>query len=111
MASRPPIRFSRSLRLGTSNVVRRSKMFSSTIWEEDHPSAPIMPDNCCGNNCINCVWNDYFAAQADYEEKMKEYQKRATLQGRKVDVIEDFEDPSAKAFAELERKLREKNNS
>lgn len=29
---------------------------------------PVQPDNCCGNQCVNCVWNQYF-------EEMEKYQR------------------------------------
>lgn len=23
--------------------------------------APVEPDNCCGNDCVGCVWDGYYA--------------------------------------------------
>ena len=28
---------------------------------------PEMPENCCGNQCVNCVWNDYFVGMLNLQ--------------------------------------------
>jgi hypothetical protein len=37
---------------------------------------PIEPDNCCGNQCVHCVWEVYFEDLKKYEEALEESEKK-----------------------------------
>lgn len=39
------------------------------------PIPPVYPDlaSCCGDDCPNCVWVDYFDKYEEYQKKMKIY--------------------------------------
>lgn len=45
------------------------------VWSqeenEEELKEPEMPTNCCGCNCVNCVWNDYFQEMEHYREQLK----------------------------------------
>lgn len=35
---------------------------------EQIPPPPDAPDNCCGNDCIECVWLGYYPALGDWRD-------------------------------------------
>ena len=72
---------------------------------------PELPEDCCGNNCVNCVYDVYFKELEKYEDQ----KKKIKLQKEKIEAEKEEEeevedathvDESLKAFREFEKKLK-----
>eukprot|EP01111_Echinosteliopsis_oligospora_P010333 TRINITY_DN3192_c0_g1_i2.p1 TRINITY_DN3192_c0_g1~~TRINITY_DN3192_c0_g1_i2.p1 ORF type:complete len:126 (+),score=50.62 TRINITY_DN3192_c0_g1_i2:15-392(+) len=103
--------------VGCHTFVRNYTTTNNTIYPvEILDPPPEMPTNCCGTGCKTCVWDLYFAEVEEYNNKLSAL--KAQQQQNLADsssssnsnqppiMPEQIEDPSLKAFAEMEKKMR-----
>lgn len=89
------------------NLVAR--WFSETKMARNTRKPPEEPTNCCGNGCQNCVWIDFWKEMDDFRRETLAADPALVRPETSANRLVEDEDPSMKAFLELEKKISKRS--
>jgi Oxidoreductase-like protein, N-terminal len=73
-------------------------------------SKPEEPTTCCGRGCQNCVWLQYLDELEEWQQSQQEADAKEVATSNEQKILDAIDDPSVRAFVQLEMKLKKKTS-